>query len=31
MHEALRRVDLNLLLVFDALFRRRSAVLAADE
>jgi DNA-binding transcriptional LysR family regulator len=31
MHEALRRVDLNLLLVFDALFRRSSVVLAADE
>lgn len=31
MHESLRRLDLNLLLVFDALHRRRSVVAAADE
>lgn len=31
MHDSLRRIDLNLLLVFDALFRQRSVVLAADE
>jgi DNA-binding transcriptional LysR family regulator len=31
MHDALRRLDLNLLLVFDALFRHRSVVAAADE
>ncbi|HDR9319747.1 TPA: LysR family transcriptional regulator [Burkholderia vietnamiensis] len=31
MHDFLRRLDLNLLLVFDALFRLRSVVLAADE
>ena len=31
MHDLLRRVDLNLLLVFDALFRHRSVVAAADE
>lgn len=31
MHSALRRLDLNLLLVFDALYRHRSVVLAADE
>lgn len=31
MHSALRRLDLNLLLVFDALYRRRSVVAAADE
>lgn len=31
MHESLRRLDLNLLLVFDALHRHRSVVAAADE
>ena len=31
MHDILRRVDLNLLLVFDALFRHRGVVSAADE
>ncbi|QGZ64207.1 LysR family transcriptional regulator [Paraburkholderia acidisoli] len=31
MHETLRRIDLNLLLVFDALFRHRSVVAAANE
>ncbi|WP_233838437.1 LysR family transcriptional regulator [Paraburkholderia sp. ZP32-5] len=31
MHDVLRRVDLNLLLVFDALFRHRGVVSAADE
>lgn len=31
MHDVLRRVDLNLLLVFDALFRHRSVAAAADE
>lgn len=31
MHANLRRLDLNLLLVFDALFRQRSVVAAADE
>ncbi len=31
MHSTLRRLDLNLLLVFDALYRRRSVTLAADE
>ncbi len=31
MHSYLRRLDLNLLLVFDALFRHRSVVAAADE
>jgi DNA-binding transcriptional LysR family regulator len=31
MHDSLRRIDLNLLLVFDALFRHRGVVLAADE
>lgn len=31
MHDVLRQLDLNLLLVFDALFRHRSVVLAADE
>ncbi|SAL86261.1 LysR family transcriptional regulator [Caballeronia arvi] len=31
MHDLLRRLDLNLLLVFDALFRLRSVVAAADE
>lgn len=31
MHDTLRRIDLNLLLVFDALFRHRSVVVAADE
>ncbi|KGK28115.1 LysR family transcriptional regulator [Pseudomonas plecoglossicida] len=31
MHPTLRRLDLNLLLVFDALFRNRSVVAAADE
>ncbi len=31
VHEALRRVDLNLLLVFDALYRHRSVVAAAEE
>lgn len=31
MHSTLRRLDLNLLLVFDALFRHRSVVAAADE
>ncbi|QEY71017.1 LysR family transcriptional regulator [Pseudomonas denitrificans (nom. rej.)] len=31
VHANLRRLDLNLLLVFDALFRHRSVVTAADE
>jgi len=31
MHSALRRLDLNLLLVFDALYRNASVVAAADE
>lgn len=31
MHSNLRRLDLNLLLVFDALFRYRSVTMAADE
>ncbi|KFJ13022.1 bacterial regulatory helix-turn-helix, lysR family protein [Delftia acidovorans] len=31
MHDVLRQFDLNLLLVFDALFRHRSVVAAADE
>lgn len=31
MHSALRRLDLNLLLVFDALYRSASVVVAADE
>ncbi|WP_397452781.1 LysR family transcriptional regulator [Pseudomonas sp. NA-150] len=31
MHSALRRLDLNLLLVFDAVYRHRSVVAAADE
>ena len=31
MHAALRRLDLNLLLVFDALYRHRSVAAAADE
>jgi len=31
VHANLRRLDLNLLLVFDALFRHRSVVAAADE
>lgn len=31
MHSSLRRLDLNLLLVFDALYRHRSVVAAADE
>lgn len=31
MHDGLRRIDLNLLLVFDALFRLRSVVSAAEE
>jgi DNA-binding transcriptional LysR family regulator len=31
MHDSLRRLDLNLLLVFDALFRHRGVVCAADE
>ena len=31
MHPNLRRLDLNLLLIFDALFRRRSVTAAADE
>ncbi|MFK2889873.1 LysR family transcriptional regulator [Dyella flagellata] len=31
MHVSLRRLDLNLLLVFDALFRHRSVAAAADE
>ena len=31
MHDSLRRIDLNLLLVFDALFRHRSVVSAAEE
>jgi DNA-binding transcriptional LysR family regulator len=31
MHDALRRLDLNLLLVFDALYRHGSVVEAADE
>lgn len=31
MHEELRRLDLNLLLVFDAMYRHRAVVTAADE
>lgn len=31
MHDQLRRLDLNLLLVFDAMYRHRSVVAAADE
>lgn len=31
MHSSLRRLDLNLLLLFDALFRHRSVTAAADE
>ncbi|MEN5035335.1 LysR family transcriptional regulator [Pseudomonas sp. TWI929] len=31
MHDALRRLDLNLLIVFDALYRHRSVVAAATE
>lgn len=31
MHASLRRLDLNLLLVFDALYRHRSVVAAAEE
>ncbi|TDS83690.1 LysR family transcriptional regulator [Comamonas sp. JUb58] len=31
MHDALRQLDLNLLLVFDALYRHRSVVAAATE
>jgi len=31
MHHALRNLDLNLLLVFDTIYRHRSVVLAADE
>ncbi|WP_176059510.1 LysR substrate-binding domain-containing protein [Paraburkholderia sp. BCC1876] len=31
MHDSLRRIDLNLLLVFDALFRHRSVISAAEE
>lgn len=31
MHDLLLRIDLNLLLVFDALYRHRSVVLAAEE
>ncbi|CAM2152282.1 LysR family transcriptional regulator [Pararobbsia alpina] len=31
MHELLRRIDLNLMLVFDALMRHRSVAAAADE
>lgn len=31
MHDALRQLDLNLLLVFDALLRHRSVAVAADE
>jgi DNA-binding transcriptional LysR family regulator len=31
MHDALRRVDLNLLVVFDALYRHRSVSKAAEE
>jgi len=31
MHDVLRRIDLNLLLVFDALFRHRAVVAAANE
>lgn len=31
MHPALRRLDLNLLLVFDAIYRHSSVRLAADE
>ncbi len=31
MHSALRRLDLNLLLVFDALYRRRGVTAAAEE
>lgn len=31
MHPALRRLDLNLLPVFDAIYRHRSVRLAADE
>ncbi|OXH87618.1 hypothetical protein CA830_22580, partial [Burkholderia multivorans] len=31
MHRDLRRLDLNLLLVFDALYRHRSVAAAAHE
>ncbi|EPU0255623.1 TPA: LysR family transcriptional regulator [Pseudomonas aeruginosa] len=31
MHDALRRLDLNLLMVFDALYRHRSVVATATE
>lgn len=31
MHDSLRRLDLNLLIVFDALYRHRSVTKAADE
>lgn len=31
MHLSLRKIDLNLLLVFDALYRNRSVTIAADE
>jgi len=31
MHMSLRKIDLNLLLVFDALYRNRSVTIAADE
>lgn len=31
MHEQLRRIDLNLLLTFDALYRHRTVVAASDE
>lgn len=31
MHPALRRIDLNLLLMFDAVYRHRSVRLAAEE
>lgn len=31
MHPALRRIDLNLLLVFDAIYRHRSVRMAAEE
>ncbi len=31
MHDVLRRIDLNLLLMSDALFRHRAVAAAADE
>lgn len=31
MHDDLRRIDLNLLLVFDALYRHRTVIAASDE